>query len=148
MKIIIINNQDSLRIINKKIEKQIKLILKEENIITDEIILHFVNEKTIKKFHLKYFNDPLVTDCISFPIDPPKENKTGYHVLGEGFICTPQAKKYSKKYKKDPYEELTLYIIHCILHLIGYDDINKKDAMIMRKKENYYLSSFKKKKLI
>ena len=147
MKVIIVNKQSSLKINNKKIEKQVKIILKKEKISTDEIIINFVDEKTIKHLHFKYFNDPATTDCISFPIDPPIAKKTGYHILGEAFICTKAAIKYSKKYKINPYEELFLYVIHCLLHLIGYNDINKKQISIMRKKENFYLSFSKEKKL-
>ncbi len=147
MKVTIINNQSVLKINKKKIEKQVKTILKEENISTDEVILNFVDVKTIKDIHLKYFNDPSTTDCISFPIDSPKEKKW-CHILGEAFICTKEAIKFSKRYKITPYEELTLYVIHCILHLIGYDDINKKDISIMTEKENYYLSLLKEKNII
>jgi len=147
MKVSIINKQLILIFNNKKIKKQIKLILEKENIFTDEVILNFVDEKTIKNIHLKYFNDATTTDCISFPIDSI-EKKIGYHLLGEAFICTKTVIKNSKKYKNNLNEELTLYIIHCILHLIGYDDINKKEKNIMRKKENYYLSLLKEKNII
>ncbi len=57
MKITINNKQLILKINNKKIEKQVKSILKEEKISTDEVILNFVDAKTIKDLHLKYFND-------------------------------------------------------------------------------------------
>jgi probable rRNA maturation factor len=148
MKVTIINNQSVLIINKKKIEKQVKTILRKENISTDEVILHFVDDKTIKELHLKFFNDPTITDCISFPIDPPVKEKKCYHILGEAFICTKEAVRYSKSHNISPNEELILYIIHCILHLIGYDDINKKDINIMRKKENLYISLLKEKKIL
>lgn len=148
MLISIVNNQSVIKLNNKKIERQIKIILKEEKISTDEVILNFVDVKTIKNLHLKYFNDPLETDCISFPIDSPQDRKIGYHILGEVFICTNVAIKCSKKYKVSTNEELSRYIIHCILHLIGYDDINKEDRKVMKEKENFYLCIFKETKII
>lgn len=148
MKVKITHHQTSLKINNKNIEKQVKIILKEENVVTDEIILNFVDEKTMKGLHLKYFNDSSITDCISFPIDLPVHKKTGCHLLGEAFICPKQAIACCKTYKTSPYEELSLYVIHCVLHLIGYDDIKQKDKSIMRKKEKSYLMLFKKKKII
>ncbi|MFA6118969.1 MAG: rRNA maturation RNase YbeY [Parachlamydiales bacterium] len=143
MEIIIIDDQVSMKLENKIIGKLVKLILKKENIITDEVILNFVNEQKIKELHLKYFNDPTLTDCISFPIDSPNE-KVNHHVLGEVFICPATALKYAKTHKKDPKSELALYIIHTILHLIGYDDIKENDIKIMREKEKQYLSLYEK----
>jgi probable rRNA maturation factor len=145
MKVTIINEQKSLRIVNKKFEKYVKTILKEEKVVTDEVILHFVDANKIKDLHFQYFKDSSITDCISFSIDRPNKKKIGYNILGEAFICTDAAISYSKEHKVDSYDELILYVIHSILHLIGYDDINKKDIEIMRKKENYYLSLFKEK---
>lgn len=148
MKVSIFDKQSILKINNKKVEKQINIILKNEKISTDEVILNFVDNKIIKELHLKYFNDHSTTDCISFPIDSPKNKKTPHHILGEAFINTQEAIKCSKKYKITVFEELTLYVIHCVLHLIGYDDINKDDIKIMREKENFYLSLLKEKKLL
>ncbi len=147
MKVTIIDEQSSLEISQKLIKKQSKAILDKEKIKTDELILHFVEEKIIKKLHLKFFNNPNPTDCITQPIDRPSNKKSGYHILGEAFICTSIAKKNAKDFKTSPYYELTLYIIHTILHLIGYDDINKETIKIMRKKENFYINLFKKKNI-
>ncbi|NGX30000.1 MAG: Endoribonuclease YbeY [Candidatus Anoxychlamydiales bacterium] len=147
MKVTIVNEQISLKISDKLVEKQIKVILKEEKIRTDEVILHFVDKKTIKKLHLKLFNDPKETDCITQPIDRPSNKTTGHHILGEAFICTDIAIKNAFEFKTTPYHELTLYIIHTILHLIGYDDINKEDIKIMREKENCYLNLLKEKNI-
>ena len=147
MKVTIVDKQTSLEISEKLVEKQVKAILKEEKIKTDEVILHFVDEKTIKKLHLKLFNDPKETDCITQPIDRPGSETAGYHILGEAFICADVAIKNAFEFKTTPYHELTLYVIHTILNLIGYDDINKEEVKLMRKKENYYLNLLKEKNI-
>ena len=103
--------------------KVISCLLKELRISTDEVIFHFVSERKICQLHKEFFNDPASTDCITFPIDPPDAEKSASHVLGEAFICPLTALTYAKLHKSDPYEELCRYIIHCILHLIGYTDI-------------------------
>ncbi|MBN2479310.1 MAG: rRNA maturation RNase YbeY [Parachlamydiales bacterium] len=134
MKILLVNDQKSLSLDKTKIKKQISKIFLKEKIKTDEVVFYFVDEKTIKKLHKKFFNDPTLTDCITLPIDPPNCKKP-HSILGEAFICTDTAIKYAKKHNIDQNHELTLYIIHCILHLIGYDDIDEIDEKIMRKKE-------------
>ena len=111
-------------------------LLKELKISTDEIIIHFVSELKIGFIHKKFFNDPSSTDCITFPIDSCTKNKEdSYHILGEVFICPKIAIKYSERHRINPLEELYRYIIHCILHLIGYDDIQETERIRMKRKE-------------
>ena len=115
----------------------------ELEISTDEIILHFVTEPKICLLHKDYFNDPSSTDCITFPIDAPEDKKNMHHVLGEVFICPKTALAYSKRLGIDPYEELYRYVVHCILHLIGYDDIQPADRAKMKRKERACLKELK-----
>jgi probable rRNA maturation factor len=145
MKIFIYNNQKTFRISKNHLKKQIKEILKHEKVGCDELSLHLVDEKTISNLHDEYFNDPKPTDCISFPIDPP--NSPGYCILGEVFVCSDIAEKYAESHNINPYDELTLYVIHGLLHLIGYDDISEKEKIIMRKKEKSCMDLIKDKNL-
>ena len=141
-KIIINNLPKKIKISKNFIRDYIKLILDNEKVITNEVIVNFVSKKAIKDLHKIFFNDPTSTDCISFPIDKPYEKKF-YHLLGEVFVCTQEAIEYAKRENADPKKELLLYVTHTILHLIGYDDINKKDISIMRKKEKFYMDKLK-----
>lgn len=113
----------------------ISFLIQELKIKTNEVILHFVTESKICKLHSKYFNDPSVTDCITFPIDSYKDKKNQFHILGEVFICPKTAISYAKQHHIEPEVELYRYIIHCLLHLIGYDDISIDDRIRMKRKE-------------
>lgn len=93
----------------------------------EEVAIYFVNEKKISKLHDEFFQDPTSTDCISFPLDDKH--------LGEIFVCPKVAIQYAAKRNQDPYRETALYVIHGLLHLIGYDDMEKKAKEKMRKKE-------------
>ncbi len=115
-------------------------MLKLLKISTQELIIHFVTEKKICEIHKKFFNDPTPTDCITFPIDS--------HTLGEVFICPKTAKIYAKEHRIHPQEELHRYIIHCLLHLIGYDDIQPQERAKMRRKENACLKKLTESQLL
>ena len=91
-----------------------------ENALCDEITIHFVDTEHISALHLRFFNDASPTDCMSFPIDSP--NEKGYCVLGEVFVCPKTALEYAKEHNRDPYRETTLYLVHSLLHLLGYED--------------------------
>jgi probable rRNA maturation factor len=99
----------------------------------DELIIHLVDKKTITQLHADFFDDPTPTDCISFPMD--EDRSSGYQLLGEIFVCPEVAIEYAEEHQENVYKELCLYIIHGILHLLGYDDIEEADRVVMRQKE-------------
>ena len=58
-------------------------------------------------------------------------------VLGDVVISVETAKREAGKRKKDLQEEMDLYFVHGILHLLGYDDekIRKRKKMKQKEKE-------------
>ena len=115
-------------------------------ITSDEVIIQFVEKQEIGKIHASHFNDPSPTDCISFPIDA--SGSPSPSVLGEVFVCPQVAIDYGKDHHIDPYEETTRYVIHGILHLIGYDDLTEDDRDQMKTQENSCLKTLTEKKLL
>ncbi len=104
----------------------------------NEVAIYFVTEKKISEIHGQFFQDPTPTDCISFPIDEEH--------LGEVFVCPAVAIQYAEKKGLDPYKETSLYMIHGLLHLIGFDDLEAKAKRSMRRKEKscmHYLDKLK-----
>lgn len=159
-KICILSTEDQSHIVNIEVfDRQADLPLIESSILslvrevfafldieTDEILLHFVSKENLCQLHKVYFDDPSPTDCITFPIDPPgKGTDKNPSVLGEIYISPHAAKEYDSE---NPYQELSLYIIHGILHLIGYDDIEEKDRTKMREAEAKVMSHLDEKKLL
>ena len=142
MKIRIFCTQKKIPLDFSSIEKTALALLKSEG-IDAELILHFVGKKRICSLHEKFFSDPSLTDCITFPIDkePPIE------ILGEIFICPQVAKKVHSLHKTTLEEELTLYLVHGVLHLLGFDDIKESDQKKMRKKEQLCMQFLQKKNL-
>jgi len=99
--------------------------------------LSFVGKAKISSLHAQFFNDPTPTDCITFPIREPE-------FLGEVFVCPQVAKRYCDEHGGDLYEEITLYIVHGFLHLLGYGDIDPSDRKEMRKAEKKWLQLLEK----
>lgn len=122
----------------KKIRKAVLFLLDTLSISTDEVAFYFVTEKKISELHLLFFDDPTPTDCITFPIDSFNSDASP-HVLGEVFVCPKTAILYAKSHQINVEEELLRYVIHGILHLIGYEDATKEKRAIMKRKENTYL---------
>jgi probable rRNA maturation factor len=54
-------------------------------------------------------------------------------------VSTDTALRNAKIFKTTPSYELSLYSIHGLLHLLGYDDHSLKDRKIIREKELEYV---------
>lgn len=149
MKVLVTNKQKSLPILARSARDAAKAIIAFEGSVYDEVGIHFVTPKKICQLHQTFFNDPSITDCISFPVDLFSFDlgETSKN-LGDVFICPQVALDYAIKNNKDPYEETTLYLIHGLLHLMGYDDMEKEKRLLMRAAEKRHMQHLKKNRLL
>lgn len=122
-----------------QVNKLIDLLLAFYDVQFEEVTVNFVDTPTISQLHADFFDDPTPTDCITFPIDDG---------VGEIFVCPEVGIQYAKEHNLDVDEEVTLYVVHGILHLLGYDDIEEADRKEMREQEKRCISLLKEKGLI
>jgi rRNA maturation RNase YbeY len=94
----------------------------------------FVNEQYLYKINKKYLNVAAYTDTISFSLS--EEEKI---VSGDIFISIERVKENAVKYKEKFDEELHRVMVHSVLHLIGYSDLEEKEQLAMRQKEDKFL---------
>ncbi|NGX61375.1 MAG: Endoribonuclease YbeY [Chlamydiae bacterium] len=150
MKVLVFNEQSDLPINTETVQPVVKEALALENRRTDEIAVYFVSSQEISRLHKEFFDDPTPTDCISFPMDTGTE--TGYQMLGEIFVCPKTALDYvyksGQEINEEIYREVTLYLVHALLHLLGYRDQEPADIKQMREAEKRHLEHFIRKKVL
>ncbi len=142
----IIVQQSDLCVDCARVEELTKQVIALENQTCDEVSIHLVDEPSICALHAEFFNDPSPTDTISFPLD--SEDEPGHRILGDVFACPLTAVKYAKQHNLDPCRELTLYIVHGLLHLLGYDDLDPPQRKRMRAAEKRHMLNLQKRNLI
>ena len=109
-----------------------KVLKEEKNKKKIELSIAIVNPQEIKKLNKKYRKKNKPTDVLSF-------GEIGGDI-SEIVICPEEVEKNGKDFKK----ELTLVLIHGILHLLSYDhEKTKKEAEKMFQKQEEYLSKIK-----
>ena len=137
MKISIRNFQKKIPVYPKRIKKTIlKVLSKEKAKISGEITVCFVNDSRIKKLNKTFHHRDSPTDVLTFDFAEPGNAKG---ILVDIIISTDTALRNAKIFKTAPEYELNLYLIHGILHLLGYDDRTAKQKQLMRKKEKQYV---------
>ncbi len=139
MTISVYNRQKDLKVDKSSIRALVLTTLQYLKIPFEEVAIYLVTAKKIGQLHDQFFQDPSPTDCISFPIDK--------NHLGEVFVCPQVAIEYAKKRELNPHEEVSLYIIHGLLHLLGYDDLEPQQRKTMRKKEKSCMRQLEKMKI-
>ena len=127
------NQQKALKVCPSAVRSLVRVILNRYGVLADAVHVCFVSTKRICQLHAQYFNDPSTTDCITFPLGKPPEGVP--YILGDVFVCPQTACDYAERRGLDPYRELSLYIVHGLLHLIGFDDIDPKERLAMRRAE-------------
>ncbi len=144
MKIHVYNRQNLIPLSLDSVRFIVKSIPQREGQKGDEAAVYFVEQEEICKLHQDHFNDPSPTDCISFPLDDASESPRH---LGEIFINPQAAAEYTADTPDHLYRELSLYLVHGLLHLLGYDDQTPEEEHKMRlaeKRHMEYLESVKK----
>ena len=138
MKITLQNLQTQVPIRNKKIKKIIRKVLKGEGQKkSGQINICFVNDSQIKKFNLKFLKTNRPTDVLAFNLSDLKKKDT---LLADIMVSAQTAVKQSRNFKTSLDYELSLYVAHGILHILGFNDQSLAQAKLMRKKENLYVN--------
>ena len=103
-----------------------------------ELSLVFMQRNAHKKLHGEFLNDFRPTDVITFPPDPEE------HMAGEICVSVDQAFEESDSRKIPFSKELSLYLIHGWLHLVGFDDLEKVERQQMRFEEERCMNHIEK----
>ncbi len=117
-----------------------------------EVEVSFVSEEEIKKLNQTYRSVDKITDVLSFPqlqIKYPQKlrefasevSPDGLLRLGDIVICKQKAKAQAKEFGHSYKRELAFLALHGLLHLLGYDHIERKDEKIMNATCEKILSS-------
>src|SRR5262249_20555775 len=130
-KISIASPQEVVEIDRKRMRDAVRAVLAGEDEPEYEISLAFVDNPTIHRLNKQFLQHDEPTDVLSFPLSEPSARK----LAGELVIGTEVAQAQAAERGHDVQAELTLYVIHGLLHLCGYDDHEDGERGVMRERE-------------
>ena len=129
---------------SKVIKKVLKRALKEEKVGKCYFNVIIVDNDYIKRINKEYRNIDKETDVISFALeDEKKENIDSIRMLGDIYISIDKVKSQAKEYNHSEIREIAFLAVHGLLHLLGYDHMNKSDEEIMFNKQELILNGEK-----
>ena len=109
-----------------------------------EVDITLVDDAAIHELNRTYRGIDRPTDVLSFALDegeeePEVDDDEIEHLLGDVIISAPTAVRQGEEYGHGLEREMTYLAVHGMLHLLGYDHMEEKDKLIMRKREEEIL---------
>ena len=95
-----------------------------------------VDDATLAELHGRFLDDSSVTDVMSFDL-----GDEGGGPVGEVYVSVERARIVAERRGASWERELTLYLVHGVLHLCGFDDLCDADREAMRTAEAAVLES-------
>ena len=110
------------------LDRVIKRTIIKKKALASIFSIIFVSEEEIQTINKTYRQIDKVTDVISFAFEDNKDDfMLENRVLGDIYICIPRMISQAKEYGHSETRELSFLVVHGLLHLLGYDHMNKED---------------------
>ena len=91
----------------------------------------FVNNPYIHELNKNYRNIDRETDVITFALEDDKTFNPEERILGDIYISIDKAHSQSEEYGHSLMRELCFLSVHGMLHLLGYDHMEKEEERVM-----------------
>ena len=116
--------------------------------VHSEIGLVITSDEKIQELNLKYLKEDQPTDVLSFPMNEHVGGKPlfievpdGKTHLGDIMISYPTTVKQAAEHNHPVSREITILLIHGILHLLGYDHDIPRRKRLMKNRESAILKT-------
>jgi len=113
------------------LKKVLKRTLKEEKVGNASFSVIFVGSEEIHKLNKEYRGIDKETDVISFALEDADDKTCKIRMLGDIYISIPRMQKQAEEYGHSEKRELSFLAVHGLLHLLGYDHMEKEDEKVM-----------------
>ena len=143
MKIIFSDDQDEVKVPKEAVallKQGLQAVAKLHKLSAKtEVSVSLVNDEVIHVLNKDYRGIDRPTDVLSFALDEAEEPQEiggpETHLLGDIIISAETAVRQGREYGHGFNRELVYLGVHSLLHLLGYDHMNKDDKAVMREEE-------------
>lgn len=118
-----------------KSRQWIKDIFKKEGKKVGVLNFIFCSDNFLFDINKRYLNHNTYTDVITFDVSSEKT-----YINADIYISVDRVKENAKTFKTSFQKELFRVMCHGVLHLIGYNDKSPDESILIREKEDFYLS--------
>lgn len=125
------------------------VLAREDKPFTTEVSINFVSDEAIADLNERYRQKIGPTDVLSFECDGTDDDpfsmtseQPPVYELGDIVIAPDVALRQTREFGTTFEEEISLLLVHGLLHLCGYDHIEDDEAEVMEKRETEILEAW------
>lgn len=134
---VVVSNTHPKRHLDEKIvHKLVALVCTGEQFTLADLSIVLGDHPTVRALNVTYLNHDYNTDVLSFPLNDPEASK---QVDGEVYVDLDTAAERCTEFGVSFEEEASRYVIHGVLHLMGYLDDTPAGKAAMHAREDLYL---------
>ncbi|MCC6583708.1 MAG: rRNA maturation RNase YbeY [Chitinophagales bacterium] len=122
-----------------ELKSWLKTIAAKEKFSIKELNYIFMSDEALLKINIEYLNHDTYTDIITFDNSDASTGSAG-KIESDIFISLERVEANAATFNTTFENELHRVLAHGLLHLCGYKDKTKKDAALMRQKEEESLT--------
>ncbi len=133
--LLIENTHPRLRLDEEALRRLVQCVLDAEGRTAAYLGIILADHDTVLDLNRTYLAHDYLTDVLSFPLN----DDTAGAVDGEVYVDLDTAAEQHETYTVSFEEEARRYVVHGLLHLLGYDDATDDARAAMRHLEDRYL---------
>ena len=139
--VIIRNRQRSRRVDTRLLKQIVSALLAALDVSRVELGIHLVAAKEMARVNRQFLQHTGSTDVITFDHSQAESEIQGpaSRLHGELFVCVDDAVKQAGEFQTTWQSEVVRYVVHGVLHLLGYDDLKPEFRRAMKREENRLL---------
>jgi len=130
--------QGALRVNRRRLGELVRFVARCQGAQLAAVDLAVVDESAMAELNRRYLGHAGATDVISFDLSDASQRGIAAQLV----VCGDVAACQGPLHGLTPAEELMLYVVHGLLHLMGYDDQSVRGAARMRARQDEILAEF------
>lgn len=123
------------------LERIVRHVLQAEEATLVHLSIVLSDHETVRRLNRSYLDHDYNTDVLSFSLREAPSSDTERAVEGEVYVDLDTAAERHEEFETSFEREAHRYVIHGVLHLLGYDDATEDGRQTMRAKEDEYLDA-------
>ena len=138
MAVILSNRQRTKKINSRRLHQIVTALLAEVQVTEADLGIALVGAAAMARVNWQFLRHTGATDVITFDHaeTPPAKSGPRPPLHGELFICVDVAVQQAKAFRASWQAEVVRYVVHGVLHLLGYDDLQPALRRAMKREEN------------
>ncbi|PQJ33379.1 rRNA maturation RNase YbeY [Salinibacter sp. 10B] len=132
------HDHSSLALDDEVLTRLIRHVVEAEEASLLHVSVVLSGHDTVRRLNQSYLDHDYNTDVLSFSL---RETEDADEVEGEVYVDLDTAAERHEEFDTTFEREAYRYVVHGVLHLLGYDDATDEGQKRMRAKEDQYLDA-------